>query len=134
MAGSSISSRCNRSLLSLWLPVAIYMAVIFYVSSLHQPPLPQGISDKPAHAFGYLGLGVVIGRALAGGLPPRITLRQALIGLALASLYGITDEWHQHFVAGRTADIADWYSDSIGSAVGLFGCWAWSILSRSRHV
>jgi len=75
---------------------------------------------------------VVIARALAGGLPPRITLRQALVGLALASLYGITDELHQHFVPGRTADIADWYSDSIGSAVALFGCWAWSIIFARR--
>ncbi|HEU5258710.1 MAG TPA: VanZ family protein [Vicinamibacterales bacterium] len=118
--------------MSLWLPVAIYMAVIFYVSSLHQPPLPPGVSDKPAHAFGYLGFGLVIARALAGGLPPRITLRQALVGLALASLYGITDELHQHFVPGRTADIADWYSDSIGSAIALFGCWAWSIIFARR--
>jgi VanZ family protein len=109
------------------------MAAIFYISSLHQPPLPQGVSDKPAHAFGYLGLGLVLARALAGGLPPRITLRQALVGLLVASLYGITDEWHQHFVAGRTADIADWLSDSIGSAIALFGCWAWSIISRNRQ-
>ena len=110
------------------------MAVIFYVSSLHQPPLPPGVSDKPAHAVGYLGLGVVIARALSGGLPLRLTLRRVLMGLALASFYGITDEWHQYFVPGRSADIADWYSDSIGSAIGLFACWAWSILSRSRHV
>ena len=108
------------------------MAVIFYVSSLQQPPLPAGISDKPAHAFGYLGFGLVIARALAGGLPPRITLRQALLGLALASLYGITDELHQHFVPGRTADIADWYSDSIGAALGLLGCWAWGIIFARR--
>ena len=108
------------------------MAVIFFVSSLEQPPLPAGVSDKPAHAFGYFGLGMVIARALAGGLPPRITLRQALLGLVLASLYGVTDEVHQHFVPGRTADIADWYSDSIGSALGLFGCWAWSIIFVRR--
>ena len=121
-----------RAFLSHWGPVLIYMAVIFYVSSLQQPPLPAGISDKPAHAFGYLGFGLVIARALAGGLPPRITLRQALLGLALASLYGITDELHQHFVPGRTADIADWYSDSIGAALGLLGCWAWGIIFARR--
>ena len=110
------------------------MATIFYLSSLHQAPLPPGISDKPAHAFGYMGFGFVIARALAGGLPPRITLRQALIGLALASLYGVTDEFHQWFVPGRSADIADWYSDSLGSAIALFACWAWSIISaRSRQ-
>ena len=114
--------------LSLWGPVIGYMAVIFYFSSLHEAPLPPGVGDKPAHAVGYLGLGLVIARALAGGLPPRITLRQSLVGLALAALYGLSDEWHQSFVAGRTADIADWYSDSIGSAIALLACWAWSII------
>ena len=73
-----------------------------------------------------------LARALVGGVPPRITLRQALVVLALASLYGITDEMHQHFVPGRTADIADWYSDSIVSAIALFGCWAWSIIFARR--
>ena len=109
------------------------MAVIFFFSSLHEAPLPPGVGDKPAHAFGYLGFGLVIARALAGGVPPRITLRQVLIGLAIASLYGASDEWHQSFVAGRTSDVADWYSDTIGSAIGLMVCWAWSIIS-SRGV
>ena len=76
------------------------MAVIFALSSLHQAPLPPGVGDKPAHGFGYMGLGMVIARALAGGLPPRLTLRHVFTGLAIASLYGVTDEWHQSFVAG----------------------------------
>jgi VanZ family protein len=109
------------------------MAVIFYLSSLHEAPLPPGVGDKPAHAFGYLGFGMVIARALAGGVPPRIALRQALIGVAIASLYGVTDEWHQSFVAGRSADIADWYSDTLGSAIGLLVCWAWGIISFRRR-
>jgi len=117
-----------RHLLSLWLPVIVYMGAIFYLSSLHEAPLPPGVGDKPAHALGYVGFGIVIARALAGGLPPRVTLQQALVGLAIAAVYGATDEWHQSFVAGRTADIADWYSDSIGSAIALFACWAWSII------
>lgn len=109
------------------------MAVIFVLSSLHAAPLPPGLTDKPAHAFGYFGFGFVIARALAGGLPPWITLRQALIGLGLASLYAVSDELHQAFVPGRSADIADWYADTAGSALALLACWAWAIISkRSR--
>jgi VanZ family protein len=104
------------------------MAVIFYVSSLHEAPLPPGLGDKPAHSLGYIGLGLVIARALAGGLPPRITRRQALIGLALAACYAVTDEYHQSFVEGRSADVLDWYSDVAGSAIALCACWAWGIL------
>jgi hypothetical protein len=114
---------------SLWAPVVLYMAVIFYVSSLHEAPLPPGLGDKPAHSFGYLGLGVVIARALGGGSPRRMTLRHALAGLAIASCYGLTDEFHQSFVAGRSPDIVDWYSDVVGAAIGLLACWAWGILA-----
>ena len=124
----------SRPLVSLWGPVVVYMAVIFYVSSLHQPPLPPGLEDKPAHAFGYMGLGFVLARALAGGLPPRLTVRDLLIGVAIAIAYGASDEFHQRFVAGRTADLADLYADTAGSAIALIACWAWGIIwSRSRH-
>jgi VanZ family protein len=118
-----------RRLLSLWVPVVIYMGAIFYLSSLHQAPLPAGVGDKPAHAAGYFGLGFVVARALAGGVPPRLALPQIVIGLAIASAYGVTDEWHQSFVAGRSADVNDWYADSIGAALALGACWAWGIIS-----
>ena len=106
----------------------VYMAVIFYVSSLHHAPLPDGVGDKPAHAFGYMGFGFVIARALAGGLPPRITLRDLFIGIAIAAAYGASDEFHQRFVAGRTAELADLYADTVGAATALVACWAWGIL------
>jgi VanZ family protein len=121
-------------IVQLWGPVVVYMAAIFYVSSLHQAPLPPGVSDKPAHAFGYMGLGLVLARALAGGLPPRITLRDLSIGLAIAVAYSASDEFHQRFVPGRSAELADLYADAIGSAIALIACWAWGIiLPRSRQ-
>lgn len=109
------------------------MAAIFYVSSLHHAPLPPGIGDTPAHAAGYFGLGFVIARALAGGLPPRITVRQALLGLVIASLYGVSDEWHQSFVVGRSAEVRDWLSDSAGASIALVAAWAWGIISPRRR-
>jgi VanZ family protein len=110
------------------------MAVIFVVSSLHKPPLPPGLPDKPAHAFGYTGLGFVIARALAGGLPPRITRRDFFVGLAVAVTYAASDEIHQRFVPGRSAELADLFADAIGSAIALSACWAWGIISsRSRQ-
>ena len=123
-----------RRRISLWGPVVAYMAAIFYVSSLHEAPLPPGVSDKPAHAFGYVGLGFVIARALAGGLPPRITRRDFFIGLAIAVAYAASDEFHQRFVPGRFAELADLYADTMGSAVALMACWAWGIISlRSKQ-
>ena len=123
-----------KRIIQLWGPVAAYMAVIFFVSSLHQAPLPPGLSDKPAHAFGYTGFGFVIARALAGGLPPRITRRDFFIGLAIAVAYAASDEFHQRFVPGRSAELPDLYADALGSAFALGVCGAWSIISpRSRQ-
>jgi len=110
------------------------MAAIFYVSSLHQAPLPSGISDKPAHAFAYMGLAFVIARALAGGLPPRLSIGDVVVGFAIATAYGVSDEIHQYFVAGRSADVHDVYADATGAAIALIACWAWGIISlRSRQ-
>ena len=115
--------------ISLWGPVVVYMAVIFYVSSLHQAPLPPGLSDKSAHSLGYLGLGFVVARAVGRGLPPRLAARDLLIGLTIAVVYAASDEFHQRFVPGRSADLADLYADAVGSAVALTACWAWGIIS-----
>jgi VanZ family protein len=129
-----LNFRITPRIVGLWGPVLIYMAVIFYASSLPQPPLPPGLSDKPAHAFGYIGFGFVISRAIAGGLPPRMTPKDFFIGLAIAVAYGASDEFHQRFVPGRTADLNDLSADAVGSAIALIACWAWGIISpRSRQ-
>jgi VanZ family protein len=114
--------------LRLWGPVIIAMAVIFYVSSLHEAPLPPGLSDKSGHSFGYFMLGVTVVRAFAGGLPRRITAGIALMAIAVTVAYGITDEIHQSFVAGRSADAADLYADAAGAIAAAAACWAWGIL------
>jgi VanZ family protein len=52
--------------------------------------------------------------ALYGGV-----MRGALLlALSLASLYGATDEFHQSFVPGRSADVLDWLADTLGAALG----------------
>jgi VanZ family protein len=41
----------------------------------------------------------------------------------LAVLYGLSDEWHQSFVPGRTPDVVDILTDAIGAAIGLLLVW-----------
>ena len=122
------STHDSRPLL-LWGPVILYMAVIFYVSSLHEAPLPAGMSDKSAHWLGYTGLSVTIVRALAGGLPRPIAARTAMAAVLLAVAYGATDEFHQMFVAGRSAEVMDLAADAFGAVAGAAACWAWGIIS-----
>jgi VanZ family protein len=109
------------------------MAAIFYVSSLSEPRLPPGIGDKPSHAVAYLGLAITIARALAGGLPARIGAGTAVAAVLIATGYGMTDEFHQSFVPGRSMEWYDLYADAIGALAGTAACWAWGIISLSAR-
>ncbi len=95
-----VSSGNDLRLLFLWGPVLVAMAAIFYVSSLHEAPLPDDVSDKSGHVLAYTALGVTVVRAVAGGLPRRITARIAAVAIAMTVAYGASDELHQAFVAG----------------------------------
>jgi VanZ family protein len=109
--------------LYLCLPVAVWMALIFYLSS--QPDLPHpksGVVDllfsSGAHLFMFGVLAVLWARALgerSGGW---------LIALILTLLYALSDEFHQSFVPGRHADPLDLVCDALGAALAL-GLWCW---------
>jgi VanZ family protein len=108
------------------------MAAIFVVSGQPDPPVPPGISDKLLHGLAYFALAIVAFRAVAGGLPARVTRRLGVAALMITIGYGATDELHQMFVAGRTADVFDLVADAAGGAVGLIACWAWGILGTPK--
>ena len=117
--------------LRLWAPVAAYMAAIFYVSSLPQPLVPPG-GDKPWHLVAYLGLGVLTVRAVAGGLGGWISWRAAVIAAAIAVGYAVTDEVHQMFVPGRSAQLSDLLADTMGVVAGVSLCWLWGVVAGQR--
>jgi VanZ family protein len=100
------------------------MALIFYMSSMPEPPLPGGISDKVAHTLGYAALGWLAARAVGGGLGAPMRMRDALVAIAIGVAYGISDEYHQSFVPGRDSDIHDVYADAVGAAIGACAWWA----------
>lgn len=116
--------------LSLWAPVVAYMALIFTLSGMSQPPVPDGTSTTYWHAIGYFGFGVCVTRAVAGGLLARVTWRVALLSVAIGTGYGVTDELHQAFVPGRTPDVNDLYADAVGVSLAVGACWAWGIIWR----
>ncbi len=105
---------------ALWIPSVLWMGVIFRVSSVPGSRLPGGPSAL-AHFVSYAVLGallVVPLRRLRG------TGEAIAIAVLIASLYGITDEFHQTFVPLRTPDVADWGVDTLGALAGAYAC-AW---------
>ncbi len=104
-----------------WLPVVVLCAAIFLQSCFATPDVLPGwpFQDKMFHIWVYGLLGALWARALktlkpwrAGAWPLWVT------AAAMATLYGLSDEWHQSFVAARSADGADLLADFIGSAMG----------------
>ncbi len=94
---------------------AAWMAFIFWLSShstLHIPYLFHW-QDKLEHGvtFGILAGCYLFAQVPAGG---RYRRWQVLVAALLAGAYGITDEWHQAYVPGRQADVADVMADLAG--------------------
>ncbi len=116
---------------SLWAPVVLYMGIIFFASHQSDVSIPAGLTDKQSHSLAYTLLGVLFVRALAGGLGERVSLRTALLGIVLTTVYGASDEFHQMFVAGRSPEVYDVYADALGGAIGACACVLWGIISPS---
>lgn len=109
----------------------LVMGGIFFLS--HQPgaELPQanlpGL-DKAAHLAVYALLAATVIRAQPSHWQRFHPGRAVTLAIGVSLLYGCSDEWHQRFVPGRSAEWADLAADT-GGAV-LF-CILW-LLRRSR--
>lgn len=91
----------------------MWMGLIFYLSSLSSPPGQDVFpgQDKAEHFVVYFVLGVLLSIAMR--------MRSARWSTAAGCAYGITDEFHQHFVPGRSADVPDLLVDFAAVAVGV---------------
>jgi len=118
-------------ILRLWAPVALYMAVLFALSSQSILPGASLTPDWMQHGVAYAGLAVVTLRATSCGQWSGIRSRALLAAWIVATLYGVSDEFHQSFVPTRSADPRDVSADAIGAALGLLAAWAWGIIRRS---
>jgi VanZ family protein len=103
-----------------WGPALVYMAAIFVVSGVaNLGPLPANTSDKVGHFAAYSLLGWLLLRAFAGAAWSGYSGRAGLYAWGASSVYAMTDEFHQRFVAGRSADVRDWVADVLGAALGV---------------
>lgn len=113
----------RQGLADFWWPVFLAGA-IFIESSLPVPdvPLPFPQFDKVVHFFLFWLLATVFIRLDWPG--PRRG-HSAVVTVALVSLYGASDELHQHFTPGRTMDGWDWAADTAGAlgAATLYAGW-----------
>jgi VanZ family protein len=145
-----------RPFLKYWLPVLIWMALIFSASAdshsyehssrliaplLHWlfPQMPQTRVDaivhfarKSAHLTEYAVLALLLWRAMRKPVKndPRPWLwREVRVAMLLVILYAASDEFHQSFVPNRDAAVLDVMIDTVGGVAGLLALW---VLGRWR--
>lgn len=98
---------------SMILPV---LAWLFPRADPHTLATLHAVIRKLAHFTEYLILGVLISRAMRDARGWR--LEHALLAIALATVYAVSDEVHQRFVPGRTAAAGDVAIDALGAVAG----------------
>jgi VanZ family protein len=138
-----------RLLFKYWLPVVIWMAVIFSASAdaksvqrsrfiapiLHWlfPRISEEtislivlIARKCAHLTVYAIMGLLFWRALRQPVksdPRPWSWPQAGWAVLFVALYAASDEFHQSFVPSRDASVRDVVIDTIGAMLGMLFLW-----------
>ncbi|MGO8929209.1 MAG: VanZ family protein [Limisphaerales bacterium] len=138
-------------LIKYWLPLLVWMVVIFSASSDRAsfqrssriigpvvrwlfPHLSDNAvhavvvtARKCAHLTEFAVLALLLWRALhksSRRTVPSWRWSEAGLALALAALYAASDEFHQTFVPSRQGSVWDVLLDTAGAAIGLLCLWA----------
>lgn len=119
-----------KRFLSSWLPVVVWMGVIFAGSSIVRVPqvgneTMDGLAHRAAHVLEFAVLGALVLRATSNGQP--VSKRAMITTLIVIALYGASDEFHQRFTPGRKSEGITVLFDVAGGAIG---AWAWQRWAR----
>ncbi|MFN3194722.1 MAG: VanZ family protein [Chlorobiota bacterium] len=99
-----------------YLPWVMASLAIIYVSHQETIEYLNGtfyLEDKILHFFAYMIYGITIQIALINSYNYK-SKRFYLSVIILGSLFGLSDEIHQYFVKGRSAELLDLLADILG--------------------
>lgn len=106
---------------------SIGLFVLSHQPNMKPPELGIEWQDKLYHAIAYACYGGTIAWATSSST---LALRRALWIIGAGTLFAISDEWHQSFIPGRFAEVADVAADVVGLASVAVITW---VLSRRRR-
>ncbi len=111
-------------------PMIVIMGTIFFLShqpgdNLSLPKIPG--TDKLVHMIAYSVLAGTVFIAWGVPLEERNPRTLVLFTFVFCLLYGISDEFHQSFIPGRTVSVYDLLADCAGT---LMACALWARLRK----
>jgi VanZ family protein len=93
----------------------IIACIIFYVSSWTAESIGQPIWSWQATAYHFVAFFFLCAFMMISLVSGKLKRKQFIaIGLLLCLAYAVSDEFHQHFVPGRSCSISDFFIDSAG--------------------
>lgn len=113
-------TRPLRTFLRYWLPLLIYVGLIFLLSSLSRRPhsILEFIPDKLLHFIEYALLAALTARAIYSLPKPDTWWVVLLITFLAVAILGTLDELYQSTIPRRSPEILDWVADAAGGLLG----------------
>ncbi len=101
--------------------LVLYWPALFVLAHIPIPHVVQeaDVSDKSLHFLAYLILTFLIWFAVRGDRKVKWRRAAPWLVLFVIVVYGILDEWLQSYVAGRSCDVRDFFTDLAGALTGL---------------
>jgi len=115
------------------IPLLLWLLFIFFMSNqavehLARDPFPG--FDKVAH----MGVYAILGWLMIYAFPIRLRTQRPMLVLVLvvsiALVYGISDEYHQSFVPGRSSEVLDVVADAAGA---LMAAGWWLVVTKQKQ-
>jgi hypothetical protein len=132
VSGSSSGAEPARLRPLFALLAVLYAGGIWWESSESLRGIPGGpfwgFLGNSFHFALFGGLALLIAEALR--VPDGLARARAFAVVALTTGYGVVDELHQRFTAGRSCDAGDVLVDALG-AIGCLSLW-WVVRARGR--
>lgn len=122
----------------LCIPAIVYAVAIFVSSSFRVPePAEEAVLllnvENALHIVEYLIFGLLLFLAFLGLSAGNPRFKSMVLTAVIGVVYGALDEYHQGFVVGRRADIADFFMDALGIALSIVAVVAYyKVQSRER--
>ena len=135
-------SKRNRQRMTFAGATLAWMGLIFYLSSLTQPetpkiPLPGNWQSLVGHLALY-GVCASLIEASIWAWVSEFRLRWVLTAAATAAAYGISDEYHQSFVAGRYGTVEDVLVNTVAAIAAAVVLWffgrRWELRTKNTAI